>query len=182
MIEVPEKLEKWFDAAPWLPAVVKVVLQQAMLAAIPTAWLACVVITSWWAAQILWALRGRAFRVWMQIKRAMVMAEWVSRAEAERVVAASDFVAVRVGNADSGLGSAMARLASAVTALDPLRSKGEILRSRFFKRMLADFEKYDPDGLKDGKYNLDSLNVWLDLLIDKEVEEQIGVIPNVRRP
>lgn len=114
----------------------------------------------------------RFFVASIWIKGIFGMTEWVSRNEAEAIIEQSGFFNVR------------RKAENPVASLFSLKSiyvggKQGILEKGFISSMMRKFEESRPSAVKDGRYNRAILEDWLSALLEREVKQEMGDIPDV---
>ena len=171
--DVPEQYAKWRVIIALVPDPMRDVAASAfgwvlfasiMIAA---AWLMIVVY------RLVCAIIPRLVIVFSAMRGVLGMSELITRTEALAIIEASDFFAVRSGGTDAG--------ASAVAALFRHRrpNRDVIIHNRFRERILQSFADQRPASVQGEGYVRADLIDWLNALIDREVDKEMGSIPSV---
>lgn len=116
--------------------------------------------------------------LWMKMKGMLGMAGTISKDEAMKVIVMSDFFRSRQPQAkrNKGLFDPLNSFSAAIIGES---ERDAMLRRRFLRMTIAAFEDQRPEAVTQDGYDKQALTEWLDALLDREVEQEMGIIPRV---
>lgn len=173
---MPTSLQAWRAALEWVPAWLSGPFLDVAPAILGLAGIVAALLTlalgAWGVLIVLLLATTRFFVASIWIKGIFGMTEWVSRNEAEAIIEQSGFFNVR------------RKAENPVASLFSLKSiyvggKQGILEKGFISSMMRKFEESRPSAVKDGRYNRAILEDWLSALLEREVKQEMGDIPDV---
>lgn len=171
--DLPDQYAKWQTIIAWVPVPVREIAAGIFGWVLFVAIVIAAVFATVAVHRIACAIILRLFIAFSALRGIIGMGEWITRTEALAIIEASDFFAVRSGATDHGLTGVAAMLRQ----MRP--RKDAIIQDRFRARMLASFAEQRPDAVGERGYRRADLLAWLDALIDREVDKEMGNIPTV---
>ncbi|EAP79216.1 hypothetical protein NAS141_19139 [Sulfitobacter sp. NAS-14.1] len=175
------------DIAAWIKLVGRWTssFQQPLAEILLTLWsvvfVASLLITSYIVFRIVWQIAALGIAqvpIWLSwFKQRFLMAEMIDKKDALSIVQSSDFYRSKMPDATGRAHSHFNALAG-ISFTGP--SERELMMQRqFLRQILGEFEVQRPNGVEGARYNRNELNIWLDSIFDKEVENKFGPIPKV---